>query len=179
MREKITLPGIGGSGPEHWQTLWEISEPEIRRFSPSSWNEPDLDDWMAALDRAIDAAKEPPILVAHSLACLMIAHWAATSPKPIAGAFLVAPPDPAGPGFPVKQAGSFVNPPRTPLPFPALMIASSDDPYGSADYARGLAAAWRSSIIEVGPLGHINSASGLGAWPTGLALLIAFESGLG
>jgi len=179
MREKITLPGIGGSGPEHWQTLWEISEPDIRRFSPTSWGEPDLNDWMAALDRAIDAAKEPPILVAHSLACLMVAHWAAKPSKPIAGAFLVAPPDPTGPSFPVKQAGSFANPPLAPLPFPALMIASSDDPYGSSDHARRLAASWRSSIIEVGPLGHINSASGLGAWPTGLALLTAFESGLG
>lgn len=179
MREKITLPGVGGSGPEHWQSLWEMSGPEIRRFSPTSWDEPDLVDWMAALDRAIDAGQEPPILVAHSLACLLVAHWAAKRPMPIAGAFLVAPPDPDGPAFPAKQAASFMNPPLTPLPFPALMIASSDDPFGSADHARRLAASWRCSIIEAGPLGHINSASGLGAWPTGLALLTAFESGLG
>ncbi|MEG9472588.1 MAG: alpha/beta hydrolase [Sphingomonas sanguinis] len=32
-------------------------------------------------------------------------------------------------------------------------------------------------MVEVGALGHINGASGLGSWPEGRRLLTAFRSG--
>ncbi len=31
----IILPGIGGSGIEHWQTHWEAQDPSMKRFAPS------------------------------------------------------------------------------------------------------------------------------------------------
>ena len=73
----ITLPGFRGSGETHWQTLWEAEDPSMARFWPASWDRPDLGDWIAALDRVVLAAPEPPLLVAHSIACLLVAHWAA------------------------------------------------------------------------------------------------------
>jgi predicted alpha/beta hydrolase family esterase len=134
VREVITLPGIGGSGEAHWQSRWEAHEPRMRRFSPSNWDLPDLDDWIAALDREIAMSAAPPLLVAHSLSCLLVAHWSARTDRTIAGALLVAPPDPASSAFPA-QAGGFADPPTQALPFPSLIIASSNDPYGSIAHA--------------------------------------------
>lgn len=72
MKDIIILPGIGGSGEAHWQTRWEKSNPEMRRFQPADWEKPDLADWISALERAVGASATPPLLVAHSLACLLV-----------------------------------------------------------------------------------------------------------
>ena len=53
------------------------------------------------------------------------------------------------------------------LPFPATVIASSDDPYVTLARARAFAAAWGAAFVDAGALGHINAASGLGDWPAG------------
>ena len=102
MTDIVILPGIGGSGELHWQTLWEKTNPRYRRFQPTDWNQPELNDWISALDRAISAASKPPLLVAHSLACLLVAHWQQVSTAPVAGAFLVAVPNPQSEAFPVE-----------------------------------------------------------------------------
>nr|WP_246212700.1 alpha/beta fold hydrolase [Marivivens donghaensis] len=95
----ITVPGIGGSGPDHWQSLWEAKHPGITRFAPSNWDEPDLTDWLAALDAAVAAAPTPPILVAHSLGCLLAARYCASHDRTIKGIFSVARPIPSAPSF--------------------------------------------------------------------------------
>ena len=172
----ITLPGLGGSGEAHWQTLWERGNPAFRRFAPSDWDRPDFADWARALDRAVSHAPPRPILVAHSLSCLLVAHWSKRSAVPIAGAFLVAAPDPMGSNFPPEGA-SFANLPDDRLPFPALMIASSDDPYGTVAGARRRAQLWGAEFLDIGAAGHINTASGHGPWPEGRALLEAFCAG--
>jgi uncharacterized protein len=172
----LILPGIGGSGEAHWQTLWQRSNPAFRRFQPTSWDQPELEDWLAALDRAVAESAGPPLLVAHSLACLLVAHWAARSTALVRGALLVAVPDPQGPEFPL-EAASFGGAPERPLRFPALIVASTDDPYGSLEYVRGRAAAWNAGLVVAGALGHINAASGIGDWAQGAALLEAFEAG--
>jgi predicted alpha/beta hydrolase family esterase len=175
----ITLPGIGNSGDLHWQTFWEKSDPSIRRFRPTDWERPDLNDWIAALDQAIAEAGEPPLFVAHSLACLLVVHWAARrQSRPVQGAFLVGVPDPDSPAFPAAEAASFRPVPDLPLPFPALIVASTDDPYASTDYVRARAAAWGAGFVVAGALGHISSASGLGDWPLGAMLLEAFRAGI-
>ncbi|MDB5367970.1 MAG: hypothetical protein JWM77_3897 [Rhodospirillales bacterium] len=176
--DALILPGIGGSGESHWQTLWGRLDPRALAFEPSSWDEPELDDWIAALDRAVASAAQPPVLVAHSLACLLVAHWAARGSAEVAGAFLVSVPDPDSPVFPAKQAATFRAVPSRALPFPSLVVASSDDPYGSLGYMRGRAAEWDADLVVAGALGHINEATGLGDWPFGAALLTAFRAGL-
>ncbi|TPQ38266.1 hypothetical protein C2U70_09210 [Bradyrhizobium guangdongense] len=177
MRKMITLPGIGGSGDAHWQSRWEQAEPGFNRFVPASWDEPDLDDWVQALERAVADSDEPPVLVAHSLACLLVAHWASRSTSPIAGAFLVSVPNPDGPAFP-SAAVSFRSAPTAPLRFPSLIVASTDDPYGELTYIRQRAREWRSELVIAGALGHINASSGLADWPQGRGLLAAFCAGL-
>lgn len=176
MAASIILPGIGGSGEDHWQSLWELSDPTVVRFQPASWDKPELTDWMAALDRSVAEAGAPPILIAHSLACLLVVHWAAQNKRSVHGAFFVGVPDPASPAFP-HEARSFTNPPLVPLPFPALIIASTNDPYASTEYAQTRANQWRAGFISAGALGHISSASELGEWPQGRDLLEAFRAG--
>ncbi|MHC5655167.1 RBBP9/YdeN family alpha/beta hydrolase [Stappia sp. ICDLI1TA098] len=181
----IVVPGIGGSGEAHWQTVWERRDRDFSRFAPSDWDRPELGDWIDALERAVEEARArsgaPPLLLAHSLACLLVPHWVAARarsderPAPIAGAVLVAVPDPAGPVFPA-EAASFAGAPDDPLPFPSLVVASESDPYGDLDYCRARADCWGASFFVAGPLGHINGASGLGDWPQGFALFEAFRA---
>ncbi|WP_342234523.1 RBBP9/YdeN family alpha/beta hydrolase [Inquilinus sp. OTU3971] len=176
MANIVILPGIGGSGEAHWQTHWQRRHPGAIRLQPTSWDLPDLADWMAALDRAVAATGGVPLLVAHSLACLLVAHWQSASSLPVAGAFLVAVPDPESEAFPIEAAG-FAGVPEGRFRFPSLIVASSDDPYGEIEYARARAAQWGSDLVEIGAFGHINSQSGLADWPSGSALFQAFATG--
>jgi uncharacterized protein len=178
MSDIIILPGIGGSGPTHWQSQWEKTYPNMRRFQPRSWDEPILDNWIAALDTAVQKSAKPPMLVAHSLACLLVVHWQNRSRLPIAGAFLVAVPDPKSSVFPVK-AIAFGDVPQGRLRFPSLIVASSSDPYSTLDYTKAKAEEWGSAVVSVGQLGHINGDSGVGTWAAGLSLLTAFATGAG
>lgn len=172
----ITVPGIDGSGQAHWQSRWEASEPGFARFEPTSWDAPRLDDWVDALERAV-AGTPGAVLVAHSLGCLLVAHWAHRSASEVAGAFLVSVPDPDAPAFP-EQASTFRKVPAHPVRFPALILSSSTDPYGSLDYQKVTATHWGAGHIDVGDHGHINDASSLGAWQQGRHLLTAFATGL-
>ena len=173
----IILPGIGGSDRTHWQSLWESEDASLARFRPSDWDRPELADWIAALESAIAQAGAPPVLVAHSLACLLVVHAADRIAGRVRGAFLVAVPDPSVPAFPL-EAASFRDVPGLPLPFPAVLVASTDDPYGSLPYARQRAGAWQAGLVDIGARGHINGASGLGGWREGRNLFEAFRAGL-
>ncbi|SHM47897.1 hypothetical protein SAMN05192549_101689 [Duganella sacchari] len=174
----LIVPGIGNSGAEHWQTRWQEKYADITRIAPASWDAPECDDWVAAIERAVQASGPQTLIVAHSLGCLAVAHWAhsrvtggaATDTNGIAGALLVAVPDPDGPVFPGAARG-FAPLPTQRLPFPSLIVASDDDPYAKADYAQRCAQAWGSRLYRIGKRGHINAASGLGDWPEGWRLL--------
>jgi uncharacterized protein len=169
MQPVLIVPGLGGSGPEHWQSRWEMLEPSYRRVVMPDWDRPDLEGWVATLGAAVASVEKPPLIVAHSLGCLTVAHWAARGGI-ARGALLVAVPDPSGPAFP-SEARSFADLPGRPLGFPTHVVASLDDPYGSFEFAERMARVWHSALSNVGEAGHINAASGLGDWPAGRALL--------
>lgn len=78
----LILPGIGNSGPQHWQTLWQNSHPDFVRVEQRDWDRPVCAEWVAALDAAVRAAGPQAVLVAHSLGCLAVAHWAAQPLRP-------------------------------------------------------------------------------------------------
>lgn len=170
----LILPGLGNSGPEHWQSYWEREDSTCQRVLQSEWDSPCCADWVSTLGAAINAAPEAVVLVAHSSSCALIAHWVhgATSSDldRVLGALLVAPSDPDGPRYPTEPTG-FGPMPLERLPFPSIVVASTDDVYVSMERASAYADAWGSTLVDIGPQGHINSASGLGAWPAGYALL--------
>jgi predicted alpha/beta hydrolase family esterase len=60
------------------------------------------------------------------------------------------------------------------LPFPALLVTSTTDPYCSTDMADALADAWGARHVSLGDLGHLNANSGVGDWPAGRQLLREF-----
>ncbi|HZX16977.1 MAG TPA: alpha/beta fold hydrolase [Pseudomonas sp.] len=166
----LILPGIGNSGPEHWQSHWEQANSRYTRVHQADWDNPICADWVAALEDSVKHSGADTILVAHSLACLLVAHWAAQTKLPIKAALLVAVPNPKGPTFPAQAIG-FDPVPMQPLPFKSTVIASTNDPYGGVAYAEECAAIWGSDLVNIGEAGHINSSSGLGAWPEGHRLL--------
>lgn len=165
----LILPGIGNSGPDHWQSLWEKANPSFVRVQQRDWDSPNCDEWLEALEKSAAQFGVATVLIAHSLACLLVAHWAARTRLKIKGALLVAPPNPDGPNFP-KQATGFSPLPLKPFVFPSTVVASANDPYGSHDFAQAAASEWGSRFVSVGSAGHINSDSGLGEWREGFAL---------
>ena len=154
----LVLPGIGNSGPQHWQTLWELRHPNWQRVNLGGWDGPVCEDWVHALDVAVGACPSPPVLVAHSLACLLVAHWVHRSARIPKGAFLVAVPDPKGVSFPAEAQG-FVPVPLAPFTFRSLVVASANDSLGSLAHAKHCAMAWGSMFIDIGQAGHINARS--------------------
>lgn len=165
----LLLPGYQNSGPEHWQSAWEREDATLLRVEQADWDNPRLDEWVAALDAAVAAQPGPVVLAAHSLGCITVAHWAATHDRPVLGALLVAPADIDTAD--VAELRNFRPVPLSALPFPSTVVASSDDPWCSPERSRQFAAAWGSRFVEIGAHGHINSASGMGSWPEGRALL--------
>jgi predicted alpha/beta hydrolase family esterase len=170
----LTLAGLGNSGPQHWQTIWEHKHPNWRRVPHRDRTNPECHEWVAELDAAIAASEGPPLLAAHSLGCALAVHWARSgSPLKIAGALLVAPSDVDAPSYP-KEALGFSPMPMEKLPFPSILVASTDDEYVAVERARAFAAAWGSRYVEIGPAGHVNGASGYGEWPEGERMLLEF-----
>ena len=165
----LIIPGFGNSGPRHWQTLWEQQHPAWQRVQQRDWDHPVCEEWVRRLGDAIGRMSAPPVLIAHSIGCLVVAHWASRSSVPVRAAFLVAVPDPDGACFPSAAEGFQPLPSKT-FRFPSVVIASSDDPFGSVAYAKRCAAGWGSVFVEIGAAGHINADSGLGDWPAGRAL---------
>jgi predicted alpha/beta hydrolase family esterase len=175
----LIVAGLWNSGPQHWQTHWERKYSKWERVAHRDWHAPDRDEWVAELDAAIAACDGRPILVAHSLGCMLVAQWAqwacsqGGSPLKIAGAFLVAPSDVEAPSYPVN-AGGFSADPDGALPFPSVLVASANDEYATPERSRAFAAAWGSKLVEIGDAGHINGDSGYGPWPEGERMLEEF-----
>ena len=178
-RKVITLAGLWNSSPEHWQSHWERMHGWLRA-PHRDWNNPDRTEWVAEIDAAIAVSDAVPLVAAHSLGCVALAHWARSgSPLKIAGAFLVAPSDVDGPNYPPHTTTGFAPMPMEKLPFPSILVASSDDEYATLERSRAFAQAWGSQFIEIGAAGHINGASGHGAWPEGERMLLDFRQRLG
>ncbi len=160
----LTVPGMGGSGPNHWQTLWELEEPNIRRVEQRDWEQPVMFEWMMTLEQALQDIDGPKVVVGHSLGCILIVEAAVNISRDVTGALLVAPPDLAQ----MEGAGPV---PLHKLPFPSTVVASEDDPWVTIERAEEFAYAWGSRFVNIGPAGHINADSGYGEWPEGRQLL--------
>ena len=168
----LLVPGLWNSGPEHWQSYWERERTDCRRVLQQNWETPRCSDWVTALEAAVAASPDPVVLAAHSLGCALVAHWAGASKQlaKVRGALLVAPSDVEAPSYPAGTSG-FVPMPLVKLPFPAIVVMSTDDEYVTPERAARFANAWGAQLVSVGAKGHINSASGLRTWPEGFALV--------
>ncbi len=171
MTNYLIVPGLGNSGPAHWQTYFEQALPNCRRIEQQEWDAPDCNAWVAVIDAAV-AQFDPGtvVLIGHSLGCITIAHWAVQSGNTIKGALLVAPSDVENPVYTFPATG-FTPIPTATLPFPSIVVASSNDEWVREERAKQFADNWGSRFISIGAAGHINAASGYGAWKEGLEIL--------
>ena len=169
----LTIPGLGNSGPEHWQTIWERDRRDCERVPLGCWDNPSRNVWVGRIDQAVRSAPCPVVLAAHSLGCLAVIWWVRTmgeaTAADIVGALLVAPPNVNRSEDP--RIAAFGPAPRGLLPFPSIVVASRNDPYCAFECAKDLAAGWGADFVDLGAVGHINSVSGLGRWAEGQALL--------
>jgi len=166
------LPGWQNSDADHWQSRWEQRH-GYRRLEQNDWDRPLRGDWSARLQETVLDAPRPVVLVAHSLGCILVAWWAAHSPLAalkVRGALLVAPGDTEQPQLREQLPGwSPVMMQR--LPFASIVVGSDNDIYCSAQRVQAMADAWGARFVDAGPSGHLNTASGLGDWDSGHALL--------
>ncbi|MDX4955010.1 RBBP9/YdeN family alpha/beta hydrolase [Delftia acidovorans] len=166
------LPGWQNSDADHWQSRWEQRH-GYRRLEQNDWDRPLRGDWSARLQETVLDAPRPVVLVAHSLGCILVAWWAAHSPlaaRKVRGALLVAPGDTEQPQLREQLPGwSPVMMQR--LPFASIVVGSDNDIYCSAQRVQAMADAWGARFVDAGPSGHLNTASGLGDWDSGHALL--------
>ncbi len=171
----VIVPGLGNSGPDHWQSRWQAKFPNARRVLLRDWDGGTRLERVKSVIDAVDVCIKPVVLVAHSLGIWAVAHAASQlDTAKVRGAFLVGPPDIEDRDFPYALDASYFPVSRQPLPFPTLVAASRTDPYGSLDFARALARDWNAQFVDVGESGHINTASGHGPWPEGLMRFAGF-----
>src|SRR4051794_27112158 len=158
----LILHGYQGSGPGHWQS-WLAgrlrSADAIVRFPDlTDADQPNLQLWLDALERELDAFSEAPVVICHSLACLLWMHHVAREGKPATRLLLVAPPSLAGAP---ETLHSFFPGPAVTLD-DARLVCSDNDPFcpeGAANVYPGLP-------TDILPrAGHINPDTGFGPWP--------------
>ena len=177
----LIIPGLRDHVEEHWQTLLakELSAQgkTCVTVPPLEQDKLSCQARLDAIDRALESIDGPVLIVAHSAGCMMVAHWALRRSRPILAALLAAPADvetqmPAGsPNKEVLAANGWTPIPRQRLPFPTLLAASSNDPLTQFERAQGFARDWGSELVELGPQGHLNPASGHGPWPQAQELI--------
>jgi predicted alpha/beta hydrolase family esterase len=117
-------------------------------------------------------------LVAHSFGCLVCAVIAADIPEKVAGVLMVAPADPRrfhplGRKRCIDAELESLEPlmPAFKLGLPGLLVYSSNDPWMQETQAKAWAGHWGLPTYLMSFAGHINTDSGFGAWPEGLAIL--------
>jgi predicted alpha/beta hydrolase family esterase len=174
----LILPGLGGGGPDHWLMRWENKLSTARRVTQLEWDRADRAQWTKRIADEITQSERPVVCVAHSTGVIALLHAAETVGDRIAGAFLVAP---SSETVALAIAGiddAFIPYPRRPLPFPAILVASENDPYADIDFSKALARDLGAEFVSAGAAGHINVESGHGPWPEGSIRFAAFVAKL-
>lgn len=167
----LIVPGLRDHVEYHWQTILARKLPNVRVVPPLEHDKLSCEARIEALDQALARITGPVVLVSHSAGVMITVHWAQHHQREIKGALLAAPPDfetPLPDGYPPLDAlrqNGWLPTPRTRLPFPSIVAASTNDPLARIEEVTRLASAWGSRLVDVGAVGHLNPASGYGEWP--------------
>lgn len=171
MTKYFIVPGLGNSGPEHWQTYFEKSGSNFSRIEQAEWDSPVCEEWISTIDNILlDHDLSSTVLIGHSLGCLAIVHWANKYKRIIKGALLVAPSDAEASVYTFPAKG-FSPIPLEKINFKSIVVASSNDIWVSIERAEYFANCWGSDLVNLGASGHINVASGHTKWNEGLQIL--------
>ncbi|WP_042435634.1 RBBP9/YdeN family alpha/beta hydrolase [Streptacidiphilus anmyonensis] len=181
----VLVPGLRDHVAEHWQTALSATLTAagraVRTVPPLTRDRLSRAAQVDALQRVVSDVDGPVVLVAHSAGVITAVHWAQEHHAEVTGALLATPPDfdtPLPEGHPspeVLAEHGWTPVPRKPLPFPSTVAASADDPLAAFAQVVELARDWGGRLVELGPVGHLNPASGYGPWPQAVALLEQLE----
>jgi predicted alpha/beta hydrolase family esterase len=173
----LFVPGLRDHVAEHWQTLLAAEIIGSVTVEPLTDDRLNRAARVKALDEALSRIDGDVVIAAHSAGALMVANWALAPTRPIRGALLATPADvenplpPGYPGYEDLKANGWIPIPREPLPFPAIVAASQNDPLAQFEKVAGLAHAWGAELHDAGKVGHLNPPSGFGPWNGALPLL--------
>ena len=186
----LIVPGLRDHVAQHWQTLLAdrlaTAGTPVRSVPPMGRGDLDCATRVAAIDRELAAIAGPVVIVAHSGGVIMLAHWADWAERTradIRGALLATPPDfetpmPEGyPGIEALRDAGWLPVPRARLPFRSIVAASRNDPLADYDRVATLADCWRSRLVDLGEVGHLNPASGFGEWPDAMSFIDELAAG--
>lgn len=164
----LIVPGLGDSPPGHWQTWLQHLHRDSVRVVQRDWSAPDLDEWAKRIGASLGGARPGRwIAVAHSFGVLALARYLSATPdSPLEAGLLVAPADPARFGI-----GDAL--PQGALPIPTTMMLSTSDPWLAPDAGRRWARRWRSEVVDLGDVGHINIDAGFGTLPVAQRWVLA------
>lgn len=156
----VIVPGLHGSGAEHWQSWLQGQVDGAVRVEQDEWSVPDLERWSDRVASTLDAlGPGPTVLVAHSFGCLATVRALTRRPTlDVAQVLLVAPAEPTR-----FDIAATLPPSR--LRVRSCMVASDNDPWMTATQAHAWARRWGSDWINLGNAGHVNVDSGYGPFP--------------
>lgn len=172
MIHTVIVPGVGGSEAQHWQSWLQQQLVSSSRVQQKYWDRPVLSEWVSQFVKTVAEIKAPIQIVAHSFGCLTSVAALAEHPElkaKVKNLVLVAPANPARfgeSGFArhsltdYKQYFYQLN-----IDVAATLLISENDPWLNYVDALQLAQAWQLTPINLGPVGHVNVASGYGPFP--------------
>jgi predicted alpha/beta hydrolase family esterase len=169
----LILHGLGGSGPEHWQT-WLAERLPSLGLPVAYPNLPDLDDpdpdvWLDSLAGELEAAGPSPTVICHSLACLLWLRAAARADEPLGAdrVLLVSPPWRED----IPQVARFLRHGAGAADVAAaatetFIVAAEEDPYREEGALEArFAGPLGLPFVTIPRAGHINPETGYGPWP--------------
>ena len=171
MTHTVIVPGVGGSEYDHWQSWLQRQMRHCSRVEQVQWQHPVLDVWVKQFLDTLHGIEDDLQIVAHSFGCLTSIAALAQHPQlhaKIKNLLLVAPANPKrfGPhGFAQDEQNYWQQFTQFKINVPCQMLISENDPWLSFEDAQQLAQHWRLRAINLGPVGHINVASGFGPFP--------------
>ncbi|PVZ88507.1 esterase [Serratia sp. S1B] len=171
MIHHLIVPGVGGSDEQHWQSWLQRQLPNSSRVQ-QNWQQPILQEWIEQWVTHVNNIHEPIQVIAHSFGCLTslaaLAQHSELQEK-INNLILVAPANPARfseTGFAQTGQTTYLNYfEQLQLELSSLMLISENDPWLALNDALHLAEVWKFPYLNMGQVGHINVASGFGAFP--------------
>lgn len=179
----LIIPGLRDESQDHWQTVLhshlESKGVKVQTIAPIGKAQLSCHDRVDGLDKAVRCLSGPIVLIAHSGACITVAHWVKQGggTQNIKGALLAVPPDfeqelPSP--YPSRAQlldHGWLPTPTLQLPFHSIVACSDNDPLAKPLRVEELASQWGAQVVYLGSVGHLNPASGFGPWPMAITLI--------
>ena len=167
----LFLHGLEGSGEGHWQRwlaprLAERDEAVAFPDLPDA-DEPDPVAWERELTRVLGELEAEPVVLAHSLGCLLwLRHASRAEGRLAERVLLVAPPSTDEVPAVVRFAAAELDPERARTACPdTRIVCSDDDPYNPAGALATHAEPLGIPAELIPGAGHLNVDAGYGPWP--------------